>query len=85
MPIHRRRPVAVQRVSHTQRRHWHSREAMCCRCAQHQWQLMVLMIPNDLHHFCSYATQRDCEVEVDSVDKVGTFLGILRMGKLNLG
>ena len=29
--------------------------------------------------------QRDCEVEVDSVDRAGTFLGTMRAGKLNLG
>eukprot|EP00887_Chlorella_sp_A99_P001577 scaffold8.g1577.t1 len=33
----------------------------------------------------SRVLQHDCEVGVDSVDKAGTFLGTLRIGRLNLG
>ena len=29
--------------------------------------------------------QRDCEVEVTSVDRVGNFQGVLRIGRMNLG
>ena len=29
--------------------------------------------------------QRDCEVEVQSVDRVGNFQGTVRFGKMNLG
>ncbi|PSC71228.1 hypothetical protein C2E20_5281 [Micractinium conductrix] len=32
-----------------------------------------------------HALQRDCEVEVTSVDRVGNFQGVLRIGRMNLG
>ncbi len=32
-----------------------------------------------------HALQRDCEVEVHSVDRVGNFQGSIRIGRINLG
>lgn len=33
----------------------------------------------------SVALQRDCEVEVHSVDRAGNFQGAVRFGRINLG
>ena len=33
----------------------------------------------------AHCLQRDCEVEVHSMDRAGTFQGTVRFGRLNLG
>lgn len=61
--------------------------ALGAACLLDKWRCRALLT-FALHSVCVSVCpvlQRDCEVEVQSVDRVGNFQGTVRFGKMNLG